>query len=383
MRRGEEVVLGPGAVLLLLMLSGTGCDSQGPPEASSTPAPVPEDASTQPLALKLDNLLAGWMPTGFTVRSGDSVALFADGVFEVDGVPFEPRHMLWYRVGQDGKAVELIANHEIFTAADGGELFLTLRPLGILWSDRRGSYPDGFTSAPPVPADVRVQLLRLEGQPEAELAAMAAEGNADARSALDALAARKALPTGFDHLWFLNRANVWAEGTVDGRPGINAETFDDASIVKMPLDLPLTEETRFGFQWRYDALPALGPETEAQFHDYLSVALEFDNGEDLTWFWSRELAPGTHFSCPLPGWQERETHWVLQAGSDGLGQWFSHERPVLDDYRASIEGPEPTRITGVWFIANSLFGRQRAAASFADVVVVEGQERFAVFPSAP
>lgn len=133
------------------------------------------------------------------------------------------------------------------------------------------------------------------------------------------------------------------------------------------------------FDWRYDSLPALGPETEAQNHDYLSIALEFDNGQDLTWMWSPFLDSGTHFGCPLPWWDARETHYVIQSGEAGLGEWFSHSRNVLADYRESIDVPEPGRIVGVWFIANSLFGRQRAAASFAEVRISNGEAEVVVF----
>jgi hypothetical protein len=70
---------------------------------------------------------------------------------------------------------------------------------------------------------------------------------------------------------------------------------------------------------------------------------------------------------------------VLQSGDEGLSQWYTHERKVLEDYRASIDGEVPSRIVGVWFIANSLFGRQRAAASFADVAIVDGTSHRDVF----
>jgi hypothetical protein len=140
------------------------------------------------------------------------------------------------------------------------------------------------------------------------------------------------------------------------------------------VDLPLTEDTRFEFEWLYKQLPALGPETEAATHDYTSIALEFDNGQDLTWFWSGHLAEGTTFPCPLPDWQHRETHMVLQTGEEGLGQWHEHSRAVLEDYRAAIDGPEPSRIVAIWVIGNSLFGRQPAESFFSNARVVEGDQ---------
>jgi hypothetical protein len=323
--------------------------------------------------------MAGWLDSGLAVAAGDGVALFAEGSLEAEGLKFEPRHLMWYRIGQDGAAVQFRADQEVFTAEEDGRLYLSLRPLGVYWTDRRGSYPPGFTSLPAVPADITVNSIILDGAVDEALSQMAAEGSESAAAALAAEAGFKTLPQGFEHLWYVTRANVWSDGTVDGKPGIAGSTRDDASIVKMPLDLPLDENTRFEFSWRYDTIPAQGPETQAQFHDYLSVALEFDNGQDLTWFWSSELDVGTHFECPLPGWGGKEYHWTLQSGKAGLGEWYRHERPVLADFRTAIGGAEPERIVGVWFIANSLFGRQLASASFADVVIINGEERTSVF----
>jgi hypothetical protein len=367
------------APLILTLIGGcsqedtAGTGAMEDPSGSTSSGPVAERVH-----LRLANAMAGWVPSGMTVAAGDNLALFGSGQLEAAGV-WEPRHLLWYRIGEDGDANQFAANLELVSAQTDGQLYLTLRPAGILWTDRRGTYPDGFTSAPAVPTDLGVELVRLNGNHDSALRTMAAAGETQAQALLDSLAARNSLPEGFDYLWFLSRANVWADGAGDGRPGISADTSDDFGIVKRPLDLPLNEATRFRFDWRYNAVPARGPETLAEHHDYLSIALEFDNGQDLTWMWSAELPQDTHFACPLPGWENRETHWVLQTGAEGVGGWYSHDRPVLEDYRASIDGEPPSRIVGIWFIANSVFGRQRGAASFAEVTIANGESEFRVF----
>ena len=369
-----------GVILLTLLITAVaGCSKATPP---SEPNSLPLAASEPPSdtasivrvssEVRIENAMAGWLDSGLSVSAGDSVALFAKGSLEAEGMTFEPRHMMWYRIGENGSAVQFRADQEVFSAMDDGQLYVSLRPLGLYWTDRRGSYPPGFTTLPAVPADVTVESVILEGPVDDALSQLAAEGSEAAAAALTAKESFKTLPQGFEHLWYVTRANVWSDGTADGKPGIAASTRDDASIVKMPLDIPLDENTLFEFSWRYDTIPALGPETEAQFHDYLSIALEFDNGQDLTWFWSKELAVGSHFECPLPGWGGKEYHWTLQSGQEGLGEWFSHQRPVLADFRSAIGGAEPTRIVGIWFIANSLFGRQLASASFADAGIVNG-----------
>ena len=368
--------------LCVLMALGlvAACSQQEPPASAAQPSSV---APTDPVAARvhvgIDNALAGWVSSGLRVATGDEVAIFADGKMEAMGLVFEPRFLLWYRVGAEGDATSLVFNQDTFVAPADGEVFLTVRPPGLYWSDRRGTYPEGFSDAPAVPVDVKVDLLRFNGAAASGLSALATAGDAAAKAALESSAARKRLPAGFESLWFLGRGNVWADGASDGRPGITAETNDDSDIVKKVLDIPLTPNSEITFDWRYDAVPALGPETEQQFHDYVSIAVEFDNGQDLTWLRSSHLEAGTHFHCPLAWWDTRETHYVLQGAEAPLGEWSTHKRNVLADYATAIGGAPPTRIVGVWFIGNSLFGRQRAAASFADVAIIDGAERVSVF----
>ena len=187
------------------------------------------------------------------------------------------------------------------------------------------------------------------------------------------------LPRGFEYLPEFAGANVFEAFSEDGRRGVRSITTQEAGIIRKAVDLPLTDTTEIQFDWRYVALPALGPETEAGFHDYHSIAVELDNGQDVTWFWSRELAPGTQFRCPLQGWNERETHIVLESGERGLGDWVTHRRAVLADYRSAVGGEAPARIIAVWFIANSFFGKRPGEAYFANVRLLDGDRSIDVF----
>ncbi|MGI9328385.1 MAG: DUF3047 domain-containing protein [Pseudomonadales bacterium] len=376
----KTVTLKPAIWTLGTIALLTACSDQSPPLTGEAQTPAPaEEVAADRLTVDIANAMSGWLHSGLEIKSGDNVALIGRGIWEADGLTLEPRHLLWYRIGEQGTARNFAADVEVFTADADGDLFLTLRPIGVYWDDDAGTYPAEFAEAPPIPVEITVEAIRFEEPMEVGLTSLATAGDSAAQRALTTLAERRTLPDGFYYLPYLGRSNVWMDGTKDGRPGIQAATRDDVGIVKLPLDVPLTEDTRFNFEWRYDSLPALGPETEPQFHDYLSIALEFDNGQDLTWMWSPELEAGTHFGCPLPWWDSRETHWVLTKGRDGLGEWHQHTREVLADYRASIQLSEPARIVGVWFIANSIFGRQQGAASFANVKITNGDTETVIF----
>jgi len=112
------------------------------------------------------------------------------------------------------------------------------------------------------------------------------------------------------------------------------------------------------------------PEDTPLSHDYLSLAVELSDGRDLTYTWSRELAPETSYWCPLPTWRDREQHVVVRSGLDGLGRWHAEERDLYADH-ARFMGPHPARIVRVWLIAVSLFQRQRGQCWYADIELVQ------------
>ncbi len=132
--------------------------------------------------------------------------------------------------------------------------------------------------------------------------------------------------------------------------------------------------TLLGWRWRVDELPSPGAENSLPTHDYLSIAVEFENGQDLTYYWSAELPVETAFRCPLPNWDQRETHLVVRSGAEGLGEWHAEQRRLHSDYTRAVGDP-PSRIAAVWLIAVSIFQKRSGAAEFADIWLESGERR--------
>ena len=154
--------------------------------------------------------------------------------------------------------------------------------------------------------------------------------------------------------------------------GIAARCRETASIVRRPAEAPLTPGLRLRWTWRLDALPSELPEDTALTHDYLSVALEFDDGQDLSWHWSSSLPVGFAYRCPLEHWRHRETHVVARTGTGDLGRWVSDERPVLADHGVAIGGPAPARVVNAWLIAVSIWQGGEARGEFGRIELVDG-----------
>lgn len=321
-----------------------------------------------------------WLDTGLDLAEGEQVTWFAIGrtyLSRALDVWAGPHFQLWARVGADGTIFRGVRDSHSFAAPRSGRLFLASYFPGE-WAHPTGRLATDPALYQKVSGGMLVLLLRwAEGvAPRDGVATLARDGDAHGLLAreLDRLDAPVVSPEGWRHLWFLGPSEVFrAAPGADGQPCIHCDTEADVAILQKDAPVALAPGTRLRWRWKVDALPSDLPEDTIPTHDYLSIAVEFANGQDLTYYWSARLAPGTIYRCPLPTWTARETHWVLRSGSDGLGSWHAEERPLLDDYRAAIGGEVPERIVRVWLIAVSVFQRRRGRCAWADVTLGDGK----------
>jgi hypothetical protein len=239
--------------------------------------------------------------------------------------------------------------------------------------DRYGNLATGEEAYRAGSGGLEVTVVRWpRGLPAAE--GLRAVGDVDpalARAELRRLAHPVAPPTGWSHLLEFGPSEIFRAGEVDGRPAIEVVCDDDIGILATPVRRALTPHTRLEWSWRVDALPSTQREDNIWSHDYLSIAVEFGNGRDLTWFWSAELPPGVGgFACPAPRWRDRETHVPVRCGAAGLGTWLAESRNVWDDV-TRFGVPPAERVVGVWLIAVSHFARSLGRATFRDIRLVD------------
>ena len=310
-----------------------------------------------------------WTPTGMELSAGDVVSTFAVGRIHHSRL-FDlwagPATQLWFLCA--GRAFRGTRATHTFTAEAGGPLEVASYLPGM-WADERGTLAGEPGDYHGVRGALAVLIVRWAPGADSEEALRAmADGNPLARAELDRRATWVPEPQGWRHLWEVGATEIYA----DGDDGIQCTTQADVGLIRHPVDFPLTEAARLRWSWRVDELPSELPEDTLPTHDYLSVALEFENGHDLTWHWSAELPSGYHYRCPLPHWCDRETHVVVRSGGADLGRWIDEEVAVRADYRTAV-GEPPERITGVWLIALSLFQRRRGRCAYRGIELSDGE----------
>jgi hypothetical protein len=321
----------------------------------------------------------GWTDTGIVLETGQAVSLLSRGVVWLArefGIGFEGNVGLWHRIG-DGPVERAAGTTTSFVAKRGGSLRLAARSPGA-WLEasadpNEGGGLDGGLSV--------AAIVWREGAADGVAALAAADESELAAAELQRLGARQDPPAGWEPHWAIGRSDIFHLGAGPrGGPAIRCQCKRDAGILKFPLDAPLDATTRLDWSWRVQQLPSAVAENMLPTHDYLSIAVEFDNGLDLTYMWSAALPVGTIFQCPLPWWDQRETHWVVRSGTDQAGVWLDEQRGVLEDYRRAIGPDTPTRIVGVWLIAVSAFQRGTGECAYAEIALSQGGQTTTVGP---
>lgn len=342
-------------------------------------APLANRSVTALKVLHLSADVGRWVDTGLPLQAGDRVTVMAQGRLWLS------RHHdlwlgadvgVWRRIGPQGSLSRGSRATDTFVADAAGSLQFKLMP--TRWLDASGRY-EGEPALLNPDAGGGFDLLVVRWSADADVAgelaqvAAAAGGFPPAADEVARLRDDPQPPAGWHYLWELGPEEIFHAETDrrDGGPRqrMTVSTEGDVGILQYDVDLPLDEDTLLQWRWNVAALPARAAETAAAAHDYISIAVEFDNGQDLTYLWSRELPVDRHFRCPLAGWADRETHWVLRSGPDDLGRWLSEARAVKSDYAQAVGGPPPARIVRVWLIANSVFGRGQGRAAFGDIRV--------------
>ena len=316
-----------------------------------------------------------WTSTGIKLGPGDRISLFCFGRAWIEANPSAwvgANFGLWIRTSAQGPIFRACRRSLTFTVEAPGELQMANVFPGA-WADRTGALASPARIYDRVAGGFQVLVILWQVDPQAGLMRLGAGGIPAAKefaAELEALRNPIRTPPGWKHLWEVGDAEAF-EATEDG--AIRCEIADDAAIVQKAASAPLTPATRLRWSWKVDRLPSEHAEDSVANHDYVSLAVEFDNGQDLTYLWSAALEPEFSYRCPISSWRNRETHLVIRSGGGELGRWIDEERQIWRDYQRAV-GTPPGRIVALWLIAVSIFQHGVARAEYRNIELRCGSE---------
>ena len=313
-----------------------------------------------------------WTATGIQITTNDRVSLFCAGRASTPYAWVGAHFGLWIRIGERGPIFRAARGSITFTAEHSGELFLANLFPGA-WADENGALASSPAIFGKVSGTYEVLIIRWRSDPAAGLQKLAdRRGRAAeiAQAELGALQNPIKLPPGWKYMWWAGDAQCFGASAENG---IRCEVVDEATILQKTAHAPFTSATRLRWSWKVDQLPSARAEDSVAHHDYLSIAVEFDNGRDITYFWSSAIEPERSFHCPIPSWSNRETHVVARSGVRDLGKWIDEDRELWRDYARAI-GEPPSRIVAVWLIAVGVFQHSVGRCEYRNIEIVNGSE---------
>ena len=323
-----------------------------------------------------------WKAAGLQLAEGDEVSYFVEGRAYANrflDIYLNPSLQVWCKVGQQGEVFRGTRASHSFCAVHGGELmFGNYFPND--WADTQGNRKQSDDVYKEVSGELKILVVRWANGVLAGLRALQDIDDPEGRFS-DELARMEqgdTTPPGWSYLWHLGPAEIYRHHLDDTAGNcIHCRTHADVGILQKEVDLPLLESSEISWSWCVDRLPSTLREDTVPSHDYLSLAIEFENGRDITYYWSSNLPVGTGYDCPLPNWAGKEYHVVVRTGTDGLGQWHEERRNLYDDY-CKYMGEPPGRIVKVWLIANSIFQRHEGVCDYADILLCSAGEKVQV-----
>lgn len=315
-----------------------------------------------------------WLDTGIDLTQGETVSAFATGRTGLKGTDlrFGADFQVWYRIGGNGVIFRGTRCSHTFTVEQPGRLYLASYFPGE-WASRTGELATPAEVYEQATGCLTILFIRWTVDPLEGLKRLAVAGDVEGLVAgeIDRLSHPVSAPAGWEYLWFVGPAEIYSAcAESEGRQAICCHSHNDVGLLQKDVSLPMEQGTLLRWSWRVDRLPSQVREDTLPTHDYLSIAVEFDNGQDITYYWSAELPVGTGFRCPIPTWTGRETHVVIRSGEQGLGEWWCEERDVHRDYAEYIGGEMPSRIVKVWLIAVSFFQGREGHCRYADIAFV-------------
>ena len=312
-----------------------------------------------------------WKDLGISVRKGQEVTFLLGG-----RVWLSREHDLWVEPGVafhvrtrgTRPMFNPMSNTGTMTAVADGPLEMARSLVEFQNDEGELAVPkDAYAKA-----DAHIYGLALvwRGRAQAGLATLLTHGDVCGiiGAELAGLQSPRKLPAGWHNFFMLGGGPVIFNDI--GKGAISCGPLKNAGILQRPVNIELKPQTKLSWRWIVEELPSLLPEDQLTSHDYLSIAAEFDDGQDLTYFWSSSLPVGKAFRCPIPRWTPLESHMVVRTGLADIGKWVSDERDVYADYKAHIGGTA-RKVVNVWLLGVSLFQRRSGSCRFADMQVFQ------------
>src|SRR5215813_7673304 len=154
----------------------------------------------------------------------------------------------------------------------------------------------------------------------------------------------------------------------DGKQALRMRSDQASFSLQKKIQISLQASPFLVWDWKVTELPRGGDFRRSGTDDQAAqLIVAFSSSRFLTYIWDSTAPKGLVAAAPAPV-LKKIFAVVMESGSQGLGNWITERRNLLDDYK-KVFGKAPEAIEGVRIQINSQHTQSRAEAYWQSIAV--------------
>jgi hypothetical protein len=154
----------------------------------------------------------------------------------------------------------------------------------------------------------------------------------------------------------------------DGKQALQMRSEQASFALQKKVHIALQGSPFLVWQWKVTELPKGGDFRRADADDQAAqLIVAFSYRHFLTYIWDSTAPKGLVTAAPAPAFKKIFAI-VMQSGPQGLGNWITERRNLIDDYKQAFGGA-PGALEGVRIQINSQHTKSRAEVYWRSIVV--------------
>ena len=154
----------------------------------------------------------------------------------------------------------------------------------------------------------------------------------------------------------------------NGKQALQMRSEQASFALQKKVHIALQESPFLVWQWKVTELPRGGDLRRADADDQAAqLIVAFSSRHFLTYIWDSTAPRGLVTAASAPAFKKLFAI-VMQSGPQGLGNWITERRNLIDDYK-QVFGAAPGALEGVRMQINSQHTHSRAEAYWYSIAV--------------
>ncbi|MGE3538957.1 MAG: DUF3047 domain-containing protein [Candidatus Tectimicrobiota bacterium] len=154
----------------------------------------------------------------------------------------------------------------------------------------------------------------------------------------------------------------------NGRQALQMRSEQASYALQKKFTIPLQSAPYIVWQWKVTALPSRGDFRKSGTDDQAAqLIVAFSSTRFLTYIWDSTAPKGLIAAAPAPLFKKIFAV-VMQSGSQGLGNWITERRNLINDYKQAY-GEDPEVLEGLRIQINSQHTQSRAEAYWQSIMM--------------